>query len=309
MITQTDYHGWNALSLNTGKVELVAPTDIGPRIIKCAPTGGENLFCNVPDQLGGKGEDEWKIRGGHRCWVAPEVDPRTYELDNHPVGHELLEGGKGFRLQGEVDAVSGLRKAVTVEVVDEVTFKVTHRVENIGNAWAVDCAPWALSVMAFGGVMAIPRVPYVSHEEDLLSGFSLVCWKYTDLSQPIWQFHHDFIGVDTTKAKIPQKLGLTNYPGWSAYWQEAGTFVTYTAVNPNGRYPDNGSCYEVFSCDFMCELETLGEMAPLEHGASVEHVEYWGVLDGLARPDSDEAFNDSLRPAVQSWLRDSVGKA
>ena len=56
-----------------------------------------------------------------------------------------------------------------------------------------------------------------------------------------------YIGVRTEKIhRHPQKLGLTSYPGWSAYWQEAGTFAIYDPQHKKeGEYPDCGSRLEV----------------------------------------------------------------
>jgi len=302
MISGIEYKGWQALALNAGKAELVIPTDIGPRVMSCGLTGGGNLFCNLPEEMGGKGEDEWLLRGGHRLWTSPEAKPRSYELDNSAIEVERL-GDKGVNLTGKLDPVAGFRKAIRIEVVNERTFKVTHTIINEGNAWPVESAPWALSVMAIGGYMVIPLMPKGSHDTDLLPNYTLIPWTYTDFTHPVWDFHRDYIGVDTTKANGSQKLGLSNYPGWAAYWQEAGTFAVYAEVKEGGRYPDFGSCFEVFSCDIMAELETLGELKTLEPGESTEHVEYWGVFEDLPKPDNDEAFNESLKPAVENWIK------
>jgi hypothetical protein len=73
-------------------------------------------------------------------------------------------------------------------------------------------------------------------------------------------------------------------------------------VIAGANYPDLGSCFEVFTNGAMIELETLGPLAKLAPGRTTTHVEYWGVFDGLRRPDSDAAFSKSLAPAVKAWL-------
>jgi len=53
----------------------------------------------------------------------------------------------------------------------------------------------------------------------------------------------------------------------------------------------------------MIELETLGALTNLAPGKSTTHVEYWGLIEKLPKPDTDAAFAQSLAPAVKSWLR------
>jgi len=96
---------------------------------------------------------------------------------------------------------------------------------------------------------------------------------------------------------------MTAYPGWSAYWQEGGTFVKYAPQEKDACYPDFGSVFETFCCDFMIEMEALGPLRIMEPGQEVTLVEHWGFFKDLSRPDTDEAYNESLLPAVQSWLQ------
>src|SRR5664279_5701904 len=88
MIETVDFGGWpNCIRLSNGEIELIATTDVGPRIIRLGFVGGQNLFHNYPSTLGRIGDREWNNYGGHRLWHAPEVFPRTYAPDNVPVEH------------------------------------------------------------------------------------------------------------------------------------------------------------------------------------------------------------------------------
>lgn len=98
-----------------------------------------------------------------------------------------------------------------------------------------------------------------------------------------------------------QKLGITNYPGWSAYWLDGTTFVKSARVLSGARYPDLGCCFETFTNGEMIEFETLGPLASIAPGKSATHVEFWTVLDGLPKPDTDAAFANSLAPAAKAW--------
>ena len=100
----------------------------------------------------------------------------------------------------------------------------------------------------------------------------------------------------------PQKLGLTAYPGWSAYWIGGVTLVKQARVVAGATYPDLGCAFETFCDQTACEFETLGPLRALEPGKSVKHTEHWTVLDGLAKPSTDAAFA-ALAKAVRGWLK------
>ncbi len=298
--SKTDYRGGNALKFTTGALELVVTTDVGPRVSSLRSLKGRagNLFLEIPAE-----EPPFHgcyLRGGHRLWHAPEDIVRSYQADDDPLAVKDLP--KGVVLTALVEPKTGLQKGMKVEVIGERTVKVTHTLTNRG-LWAVECAPWALTMFRAGGYAALSLLPKGDHARgDLLPNYALVPWTFTDLSLPVWQPRRDFVGVDVARAKKAQKLGITNYPGWSAYWLKGTTFVKYAPVIAGARFPDLGSCFELFTNGAMIELETLAPLVKLAPGRTTTHVEYWGVFDGLRRPDSDAAFSKSLVPAVKAWL-------
>lgn len=300
MLKEIDYHSWKALELTSGKASVVIPQEIGPRIVACSLAGGANLFHNVKEELGGRDEKDWHLRGGHRLWHSPEKMPRSYDPDNFPI---LVRKNDNSSLVLEAPGPdhSGLHKVITIDALGDECFRLTHAIRN-HNQWPVTFAPWALTVMERGGRAAIPLPPKGSHETDLLPGYSVVPWTYTDFSLPCWQFFRNFIGIDTAKASSAQKLGLTGYPGWSAYWQPGGTFIKYSPVAAGASYPDFGCVFEVFSCDFMIELETLAPLHTLEENEIATHVEHWKIVADLPEPDSDEAYDQGVRRVAESWV-------
>src|SRR5918912_4599559 len=81
-IEKTSYAGWpNCYRVTNGEVELIVTTDVGPRVIRYAFVGGQNIFKEFKEQLGRSGEKEWQARGGHRIWISPEAVPESYALD------------------------------------------------------------------------------------------------------------------------------------------------------------------------------------------------------------------------------------
>jgi len=302
MIKETEFHGWKALALNTGHVELIMPTDVGPRVISCSLEGGENLFVTFADQLGGRGESDYKVRGGHRLWHAPEHPVRTYQPDNAPVAVKIL-GENGVEMTQDIEDATGIRKQMTVEALNPTSFRITHRLTN-NNAWPVALAAWGVTQMRRDGYAAIPLAPRMPHtSETLLPTSAFVIWPYTDFSKPSWDLHSAYVGVDVAKASGSQKVGLTSFPGWAAYWTPFGTFVKYYKLFAPAVYPDLGSRFEGYTCDVMIELESLGPIVEVPaSGGHVEHVEYWGLIKGLQRPDTDKVFAEKFRPVIEHWL-------
>ena len=297
----TEFRGDAALLFATRALELTVTTSVGPRVVELRSRQGKarNVFFLLPAEE--KRAFGYLFRGGHRLWHSPEDLVRTYQPDDDPLDVRVLE--TGIALTQPTEKLTGLQKAMSIELVGDRTVRVTHSLVNRGRH-PVECAPWALTMLRGGGYGVLPLMPKGSHAAgDLLPNYALVPWTYTDLALPVWEPHRDFLGINTRRATAAQKLGVTNYPGWSAYWLDGVTFVKSAPVISGARYPDLGCCWETFTNGAMIELETLGPLVNLAPGARAEHVEHWGVLDGLAKPNGDTAFTKSLAPAVKRWLK------
>src|SRR5262249_15625446 len=164
MIEQLNYKGWNSYRLTNGVVELVAPADIGPRIIRFGFVGGQNLFKEVETMLGKSGEATWMSRGGHRLWMAPEDKVKTYAPDNAAV--QVDAAGDTLVLTGPVEDATGLEKRISATMDADGRVKVVNVLRNAGGA-PVSLAPWALTVMAPGGTGIHAFPPRGTHPQDL----------------------------------------------------------------------------------------------------------------------------------------------
>jgi len=298
--SKTEFRGGDALLLATRAFELVVTTAVGPRVVSFRSKAGKkkNVFLELPADE--KRDNGYLFRGGHRLWHSPEDIVRTYQPDDSPLDVKMLP--KGVALTQPVEERTGIEKGMTIEVLGERTVKVTHTITNRG-LWDVECAPWALTILRGGGYGVLPLLPKGSHAAgDLLPTYSLVPWSYTDLSMPVWDLHRDYIGIDVAKAPEAQKLGITHYPGWSAYWVDGTTFVKAARVEANATYPDRGCSFETFTNGKIIELETLGTLGKIAPDATATHIEWWTLLDGLPRPDSDAAFA-KLSAAVKAWMK------
>ncbi len=301
-LSKIDIRGAEGLRLESGALALEVTTGVGPRITSFASKKGKagNLFWEIKDSEEPGFDNGFKLRGGHRLWHAPEAYPRTYAPDNEPVALKPVKNG--VALAQPVEPSTGIQKAVKIEFLGERTVRVTHALTNLGT-WPVETAPWALTMFRTGGYGVIPLLPKGDHAKgDFLPTYTIVPWSYTDLSEDVWDLHRDYIGVDVPAADRPHKLGLTNYPGWSAYHIDGATFVKHAKVVTGANYPDMGCAFETFTNGKMIELETLAPYVKLEAGKSVQHVEHWTIFDGLKEPATDGAFA-ALKAKVDAWIK------
>ncbi|MDR1304546.1 MAG: DUF4380 domain-containing protein [Verrucomicrobiales bacterium] len=275
MITVKPHFGWdNVLVLANKQVELFITLDVGPRILRFAYQGGNNVFKEYAAQLGKSGEKAWMIRGGHRLWVAPELKG-TYYPDNQAVKVKVIddftvsvlsapEGRNGWQKELTV-ALSATKNAVTV----------THRLTALRDL-KLDTAVWGLSVMAPGGTAIIPQPKLGAHPRDLLPTRVVVPWAYTSLSDPRLTFTEKrWLLRQDAKAKAPIKLGLLHTEGKIGYLNGNLLFTKTIARQPGATYPDLGVNTELFTNKEMLEVESLAPLTRLKKGQIQVHVENW----------------------------------
>ncbi len=299
-VERVSYGGWaNCYRISNGVVEVIATADVGPRLIRFGFVAGPNEFAEFPDQLGKVGGDEWRIYGGHRLWHAPEAKPRTYYPDNEPVQVEVLDDHTVLLTQ-PTEKWTGVQKAMKVAMhPTEAQVTVMHFLTN-RNLWAIELAPWALSVMAKGGRAILPQPPFIPHEEKLLPARPIVQWHYTDMTDPRWTFGKRYIILRQDPARPnPQKLGIANPDGWAAYVNGDRVFVKRFRHREGAPYPDFGCSTEVFTNADMLEVETLGPLTTLQPGETVEHVERWFLFKGIAVGETEEEIAKALEPLLQ----------
>ena len=72
--------------LSNGSLELTVATGFGPRITEFAIRDDRNSLAELGEMaIELSCGRAYRMRGGHRLWVAPEVPEITYEPDNDPV--------------------------------------------------------------------------------------------------------------------------------------------------------------------------------------------------------------------------------
>ena len=310
------YGGWpNCIRLSNGTVELIATTDVGPRIIRYGFVGKENEFFEDKEQLGKTNADEWLGFGGHRLWLAPEAKPRSYHPDSKPV--KATRQGSTIRLVQPIESDNGVQKEMRI-TLSPTTSQVTvvHKLTN-HNLWAIEVAPWTLTVMAAEGKAIFPQEPYSPHPDIpdfpgqvidkrfYLPVRNLVLWSYTNLQDPRWAFTSKYIILNQDpKATKPQKAGMSNRQNWGAYLRGGHLFVKKNVYQEGATYPDHGCTFETFTNADMLELEGLGPLTKLPPGGSVDFREDWYLFDGVEADNTDASIDANVLPKVRSILGD-----
>lgn len=299
-IEKVPYKGWaNCYRMTNGQVELIVTSDVGPRIIRFAFVGDENEFKEYADQMGKTGGREWRIYGGHRLWHAPEAQPRTYAPDNSSI--EIRTSGGRIHTIQPVEEMTGIQKELEIRMAaDAPRVEILHRLRN-KNQWAVELAPWALTVLPQGGRVIIPTPPRGKHPEVLEPTHPLVLWAYTDFRDKRWTLGFKYLVLQQDpKVKSPQKAGAMVPEGWAAYARGGHLFVKKFDVVKDAAYADFGSSVETFTNADMIELETLGPLNKLAPGATAEHTERWSLYKGVKLESADdEAIDRVVLPRVR----------
>lgn len=289
----------NCYRLSNGTAELVFTTDVGPRVIRYSLVGGENVLGECPEASVKTELGEWKPWGGHRLWAAPEASPRSYAPDNAAVEFKF-DGELSVRLTSPVEAATGLQKELTVSLEEEGSdVRLRHRVTN-RSLWEIEVAPWALTVMRGGGEAVIPQEPFGAHPEHLLPARRLVLWRYTDLSDPRFNFGRRFLRLRSdARHTEPQKIGVENKRGWAAYHVARLLFVKHFSYEEGAAYPDDGCNNEVFTAGSFIELESLAPLKRLAPGESAEHEERWRLFEDFDAGEDDESFAAAVGALVE----------
>jgi hypothetical protein len=309
-VETVSYGGWpHNLRLANAEVEAIVTLDVGPRIIRYAPHGGDNLLKEVPEELGGTGEDRWVMRGGHRLWTSPEDPLRSYVPDNGPASHTVqINGGPSVTATTPADPVTHLERTLRLRLEDSGTgLTVQHVVTNRGKT-PVTIAAWALTVMRPGGTAIIPWPPFRPHPEDhaesaedYAPGITMALWPYCRLSDARFEFGDSFLRIkQDSQATGPTKIGLGLAAGWAGYLHGDTLFLKRFPWRSSAPYPDGGCNFESYTDNALLELESLGPLTVLPPGQQLEHTEVWALATGLAGLTDDQALEERVRLAFRS---------
>ena len=296
------FHGWhNTLRLANEDMELFVTTDIGPRILVYKTPLGDNVLKTFDDQLGSSGELEWRIRGGHRLWLAPEDPTLSYHLDNGPAAWRYDSFSGEVVVESVQDAPQRIRKTLGIlSAAQGSRVSLRHTVVNEGDQ-PIMLAVWALTVMQAEGLEIIPQPPLGEHPRDLLPNRGIVLWAYSDLSDLRLTLGSRFWLLRQAANYPPIKIGLAHRERWIAYVLGETLYLKIFEYDPTAAYPDGGCNFETFTDSEMLEIESLGPLVTLQPGESTDHHETWHLfpLTEQLVIDSEEALAEWIAPFLE----------
>ena len=299
-VEKIEYKGWhNCYRVSNGEVELIITGDVGPRVIRFGFVGGQNLFKEFAEQLGGRNEEKFQLRGGDRVWKAPEDPVATWAPDNLPV--QIKVTPNGLIATAPVEPLTHLEKEIEVRMVSQGTqIDVFHRITNRG-VFPLEFSAWALTMMAPGGQAITGFPPRGRHPINLEPTNPLVMWAYTNLSDKRWVFTKKYMALkqDPHNAEA-QKLGMFNPQSWGAYVLNGEAFIKRAQAAPGKTYPDFGCSEEFFTNNDFLEMETLSPLTNVPPGSTVEQVEHWSLHRNVHLTDlTDEAIDAVILPLLR----------
>ena len=280
------------IAITDGVIELYATVDIGPRIIRFSKVGGENMLgenCefdkNEPTNetysvFGDNGI--WHNFGGHRLWASPEKLPRTYFPDNKPCRYEIKENT--LYLYQIPQPYTQLELSMEITLMGNGEVEVCHKIKNTG-AWEVELAPWAISVMAKGGVCVIP---VLQDGPALLPNRFMSFWTYSRFTDKRFHMNDRYLYLEQTDDPHPFKIGCANPQGFAAYFNNSDLFCKYFGYDEDAIYPDNGMNFETYTNKEILEIESLGALEILPPDASVLHAERWKLVPNVEFPGFED---------------------
>lgn len=300
-----EYQSWKrTFSICNDTVQLIVLTEVGPRILFFGFRREENEFYDASEASAQVSDQEFKVYGGHRLWVSPEV-ARTYYPDNVPV--TVRSQGEAFVFTASPESVppgTNLQKEMEITLAETGTrVTVTHRIRNLGEE-PTEMAPWALSVMAGGGKAILPFAPKAPFSPSrLLPEGVLTLWSYTDLADPRWKIGTKYLQLRQEKNSASrfkeQMAGIFNPSGWGAYFRGGHLFVKKASVEGGAKYPDYGCNFEIYTDPNSLELETLGPLRQLKPGETAEHTEHWWLFKDVEAGESESWIDEVILPKVQ----------
>lgn len=257
-----------------GTAELIITTGFGPRILSLTTDGTKNiLYVDTEETLG---HGDWRLYGGHRLWIAPEMND-TYVPDNDPC---IVEEGEDSLSVSSRDERLGLKKTLTI-LDENGLIRIDHTILNesdtlvTGGIWALTCVnnigtaffPWGTK-----GSWDLKKVVYWRRWMDHTSEIGDKQFKPTD----------DLFLVTPTGRE--GKVGSACWEGFIGVTAPGFTFIKMFHRLPVNSYPDDNCAAECYTGPHFTELETLSPLVTFHPGEPLTHSEYWLIASHSVDP-------------------------
>lgn len=282
----TDFHGLAVGAIENDSLCVEFLSGAGPRLVGLyLKPSNENLLADAFDAGWETPYGAYRLYGGHRLWIAPEVFPETSMPDNAPVAVELTEDS--VRLT-QMQTRDGLTKSIYAQLEPGApALTVTHVVTNHGeNARAL--APWGITMLPLGGVAILPQPNVPQQEYPLGPNRQLTFWNCSLLDDARLEMRPEAVFVHGRAATPPFKIGCMNREGCIGYWRRGVLLVKQFDAGPAQLHPDWNCNAEVYVNESYIELETLAPLTNLLPQQTASLSETWTIRAGLN--DADRAY-------------------
>ena len=286
----------SALKLSSGKLEVIVPLEIGPRIMHLSLIGKPSVIeteASLEEKL--PNGDVVRLYGGHRVWHSPEAFPRSYMPDNDPLeSYELYDNG--IKLVQKEEPWTQMKKCIELFFEGD-HIRVVNSITN-NNAWPIEFSVWALTIGSLGGREI---VPVVQRNTGLQTNTGYRSWPYSRLNDPRVNWGQRYIVVDHDPNDTTAfKFGYGNELGWMAYFNHDQCLVKCFDYIRGAKYPDEGSQFQTYSTYWGIELESLSPLKLVKPGKTYSYEERWYVCEANGLPPTDEdGIADVMAPIAK----------
>lgn len=290
--------------LDNGAVTLGVTVEAGPRIIYFSLKGKENVLFEDTERRFTEPAGEygtWVAYGGHRLWLAPEVNPETYYPDNNKVSYEI----SGNTITLKPPATPFGKEFIMIIEMDEAApvVKITHKMRNLSEEKA-EFAPWTVTGLAQGGVC---MVPVSTKKKGYLPNRVMSLWDYADIND-------SRIKISNTEVRIRQdshvknalKVGFNLEDGYAVYAVNNQLFAKCIPPYEDVRYPDYSCNFEVYTNSLFLECELLGEKREFSQNEEAVISEHWCLFDN--NDDFEPEYND-IKEKIEDKIKSLIYSA
>ena len=259
------------LFADNGIIEIIIPLEYGLRIAHFSFCGKENVFYEHPaDSTIFTTNEGWRIRGGHRMWLAPE-SLKVYFPDNAPIDYSIENDT--ILITQPKDPWLNVIKSIQIRL-DDARLELLHKVKNVGES-PLTCSIWAISVMAPGGKETIS---FERRDGGMDPWHHISMWDYTNLGDPRARYTRDSIEICHLPIEEKYKIGVGHPYGPIRYENKNTVFLKRYPIQLGECYPDGNVSFETYFSKQMAEIESLSPLRTLSPKEEMEHQE---VLDLL----------------------------
>lgn len=258
--------------IDNGIIEIGIPLEFGIRIGHLSYKGEENLFYEQPNNLNDLCTPEgFRIRGGHRLWMAPESE-KVYYPDNNPVEYEI--SGDKITVFQEEDPYLKVKKSIEISFVGDEEVLIKSKILNTDDKLR-NFSVWGVTSLAPSGKALIP-LKYRENGYDPLHKITM--WDYTSLGDERVKYEREVITLSHKPIDKRYKIGVGHPAAPVTYENKGVIFKKSYEITPESEYPDGGVSFEIFMCKHMVEMESLSPLFEVEVGESAEFSENWRLI-------------------------------